>query len=421
MSKPTQKSAWVTRADRYQWAMTYLERKRIKTPGGPSAKELFERLRLVDRIKESTDENRALLKQMQDAWRKRESRARDNQKDKKPHSFVLSETAGRQLHRLSDDFRETQIRTLEIIIADSLERENQYKADRKDEGVFKKRATIFERELNRALDELHEYEFRLSQAGVNIASPLDNKQQKTVKSLSRARKSEIIRQLPALPPANTPKKVKKVTTTTKKKTTKCSQAGTPDVVSENPTINPNQIKEQQIDEAHGEAIESQNDTPSNNLSNAASEASPDQTGAMTTPAIADTAQQPQQAFAAGKSANDEVTVTPATTQASSAHLNEHHDNDDAQQIPADTSSEIDPEPANAQTTNLNSNITAQKPSESPVTEPNDECSTTGANALPHSMQNEQSGCEQLDEIGNRHKFTDEDTAELKRLLRESES
>jgi hypothetical protein len=414
MNKPKQVRAWVTGTDVHEWALKYLEGWSDRNPGQPSGKVLYDRLSRIGSLKGNKQDDLELLRSAKAAWASKKFREKV-----KPCNFALTEDTISQLKRLSGDYGETKTRTLEIIISDSLDRENQYKADKKDESIFKKRATIFERELNQALDELYEYELRLSQGGVNIASPLDNKQQKTVKRLSRARKSEIIRQLPALPPANTPKKVKKATTATKKTSTKCSQAVTPGVVSESPTINPNQIKEQQIDEVCDESIESQNDTPSNNLSNAASEASSDQTGAMTTPAIADTAQQPQQALAAGKAANDEVTVTPATTQAPSAHLNAHYDNDNAQQIPPDASSEIDPESANAQTTNLSVDITAHNPPEPPVTEQIDNDAVTGTSAPPHSMQDKPPGCEQLNEAENRHEFTDEDMAELKRLFHHS--
>jgi hypothetical protein len=420
MSKPRQKHAWVTRTDITPWAMTYLERRCIKTPDSPPAKEIFERLSLIHTIKWSTDENISLLKGMKAAWRKQKSR--DNQTDKKPHNFVLSETAGRQLHRLSGDFRETQTRTLEIIIADSLARENSAKADRKDEVVFKKRAAILERELSQALNELHEYELRLSQAGVDIASPLDTKQQKTVKSLSRARKNEVISQLPALP-ACTPKKTKKPATTTKKASIKRSQAGKPAVVSESPAINANQIKEPYVLERYDETLESQKDSFDISLSEAAAgtDPDPDPTPSITpAPAAAEAMQKSQEALTT-ETAIDPITTTPAITQASSAHFNEHHDDDAQQQIPPDASSETDPEPVIDKTANLGVSITAQKPPEPPATELNDDETMTGSGAPIYSMHDEQPECEQLNEVGNRSDFTEEDMAELKRLLHDSES
>jgi hypothetical protein len=206
-------------------------------------------------LKGSADENlEKLLEDMKVAWRKQKSR--NKQTGKKPHNFDLSEEAGRQLSRLSVDYGESKIHTLEMIISDSLARENNSKAERKDEGVFKRRAVIFERELKKALNELHELKLRLDEAGVDITTPLDTKQQKEVGRLSRTRKNEVDNQLPPLP-VNAPKKTKPPKETSPRR----SQAKPTPSPNSKATVNTPQIVEQEYSTTSGIQTESLREQP----------------------------------------------------------------------------------------------------------------------------------------------------------------
>ncbi|WP_137819593.1 hypothetical protein [Pseudomonas sp. 2FG] len=255
MIKAKDKRAWVTRTDVSAWAMTYLQHRCARVPDSPPAKELYEQLHQIHTLKGSTDKKlKELLETMQAAWRKQKSR--DKQTGKKPHNFNLSEEAGRQLSRLSADYGETKTHTLEMIISDSLARENRSKAERKDEGVFKKRAAIFEHQLDQALDELHEYKLRLSQAEVDITIPLDTEQQKKVNRLSRARKKEVRDQLPPLP-ANMPKKK----TPAKKVFIRRSQTKPAPLPSTKATVNTSQIVEQEHNATSGTQAQSLREKP----------------------------------------------------------------------------------------------------------------------------------------------------------------
>ncbi|MCY1356960.1 hypothetical protein D9M69_434290 [compost metagenome] len=143
-----------------------------------------------------------------------------------------------------------------MIISDRLDRENDSKTERKDERVFKKRAAIFERELNKALNELHEFKMRLNEAGVDIITPLDTKQQKEIERLSRTRKKEVDDQLPPLP-VSKPKK----TNTPKKAFTRRNQTNSTLSPSTKATVNTSQIVEQEHNTNSGMQAESLREKP----------------------------------------------------------------------------------------------------------------------------------------------------------------
>lgn len=233
--------AWVTQTDVSEWAKKYL----LSKFGHPAAQARYEQLRLISTLKGCSEENRELLDSMKVAWRKQKSRQKP--RDTKPHNFELSKNFDRQLSKLVAILGETKAHTLELIVNDRVELENQYKLKRKEESAYKKRADLFERELNRALNELFEYKLRLSEAKVDTSTRLNSKQKDEIKRAFRARKSEVIKALPPLP-ENVPKKIKQPTLKkagAQRSKTQTSSASAPSISALQQTKEPGQIASSQ--------------------------------------------------------------------------------------------------------------------------------------------------------------------------------
>jgi hypothetical protein len=389
---------WLTNDVVQTWALQYLQRRGLRHPEQGSAQALYDKLTRVGTVKENTPENREILRKLKGAWSQRKHRS--DKERKKNSNYVFTTEAARRLDRLANDFQLTKINTLELIISDRLDQENTYKSAKRDDGAYKKRAAIFERHLDQALEELCRYKLLL---GIAESDPLlTAAQHEEVKSLARSRKAAIIKELPPLPDGKR-KKNKKPRTFTKHSSTAT------------PSDNVMTATEQQATD-HSEAT-TEPQAPDKKPSTAVADACPALRETLT-PALAaeDIEQQPQEAPATPK---DVVSTAPAAMQASSAHLNEHHNNADAQQqIQQDASCELgpetepEPEPANAKTTNSSETITTQEPPEPPVTEQIDKDAITGADA-PTTH-------ERLDEVENQRELTEVDM-EIRRLLQNKES
>lgn len=277
---------WLTNDAVRTWALQYLQRRGLKHPEQGSAQALYDKLTRAHTIKENTEENREILRKLKGAWSQRKHRS--DKTRKKNSNYVFTTEAARKLDRLADDFQMTKITTLELIISDRLDQENTSTSAKKDDGVYKKRAAIFERHLDQALEELCRYKLLLEEAGSDFR--LDKAQYDKVEDLARSRKAEAIKELPPLPDIKRKKSKKPVKTFTKRSTT-----------------------------APSDNVTSSTEQPAKIHSEATTEPQ--------APAAKDIGQQPQEAPATAK---DVVPNTLVTTQASSAHHNEHH-NDDAQQ------------------------------------------------------------------------------------------
>ena len=299
---------WITNDVVRTWALQYLQRRGLKHPEQGPAQALYDKLTRVDTVKENTPENREILRKLKGAWSQRKHRS--DKERKKNSNYVFTTEAARKLDRLANDFQMTKIRTLELIISDRLDQENTYTSAKRDDGVYKKRAAIFERHLDQALEELCRYKLLFGTAEDLL---LLAAQHEEVKSLARSRKAEIIKDLPPLPDSKRKKSKKSVKTFTKRSTAAPGDNVT--TATEQPATD------------HREATTG-SQAPDKIHSTAAADACPAPTEILT-PALTaeDIEQQPQEAPATAK---DAVPTTPATTQASPAHLNEHHD-DDAQQ------------------------------------------------------------------------------------------
>ena len=205
---------WITNDVVRTWALQYLQRRGLKHPEQGPAQALYDKLTRVDTVKENTPENREILRKLKGAWSQRKHRS--DKERKKNSNYVFTTEAARKLDRLANDFQMTKIRTLEQIISDRLDQENTSTSAKKDDGIYKKRAAIFERHLDQALEELCRYKLLF---GIAESDPLlTAAQHEEVKSLARSRKAAIIKELPPLPDGKR-KKSKKPRTFTKHSST----------------------------------------------------------------------------------------------------------------------------------------------------------------------------------------------------------
>lgn len=187
--------AWLKRAEIGDWAKGYLERRALRHPGSRTPDQVMQDLLSIDNLKGNTPENHELLRKMKGAWGQR--KLRKNTVDRISCSFQVSKAADKSLDRLSSDYGTTKTAALEKIISDALKRENDHKKDRRDDSVYKKRASLLEKHLDHALKELHEQKLVLETA--NHTTPLTKKQRKEAASRYRKSKNAVIASLPELP------------------------------------------------------------------------------------------------------------------------------------------------------------------------------------------------------------------------------
>lgn len=213
--------AWVTRTEVNAW----VKKRLLNKYGHPEAEKRYEELRLITTLKGATTENRDLLEDMKDAWRKRRNRLKP--KETKEYSFELSKAFKNNLNALTTIYKnigktKTKAQTLDLVIEERLTLGKQLQAERKDEAVFRKQTSILKSHLHQALIELHECKLRLSEANVDITEPLETKQKRTAKSLATARYNDVLQLLPFLP-ARTPIKPSAHKSPSKKVVTKKNQ------------------------------------------------------------------------------------------------------------------------------------------------------------------------------------------------------
>jgi hypothetical protein len=196
MSKEKNKKldwTWIKKAEVHKWALSYLEGWSRRHPGGPSGKEIYDRLCLPGLRNGEDPMDRELHEKMKAAWASRKFR---NKKGQLKHcSFALRTEVARQLEKLTRG--RTKIETLERIISERAEQEIAYKSARKDEGVYRQRAKILEEHLDRALVELHTYKLILNEAGLDTSRQSGHRNE--IESLTKERKSLILAELLALP------------------------------------------------------------------------------------------------------------------------------------------------------------------------------------------------------------------------------
>lgn len=199
------RKSWIAKDDVRDWALGYLQRRSLREPEQPNAQELYDQLLRIDDIKGNTEDNHRILRNMKNAWNLHSYRSK--QDERTPYNYELSAEAARALKRLSKDHGTTKTQTLETIILERLQQENAYKTTKKEEGAYKKRAAIFERQLDQALRELCEHQL-LIEVGVGAQQHVVRREE--VERRFRDRKIPIIAELPPLPSSNTrkPKRAK---------------------------------------------------------------------------------------------------------------------------------------------------------------------------------------------------------------------